>query len=365
MVDKLKGATHRRRTALPQETHRRHRSTEGMNKRSLALVTTTAACVLALGVPKLAPAATPADPAESVVLITVRSASGEGAGTGMVLTASGEVLTNYHVVEGSSEVSVTIPATGKTYSATVVGHDASRDVALLQLQDAEGLATITPDQDVVSTGDTLTAMGNASGGGELVAASGQVTALNQQVTVDDGNGGTETLTGVIETNAGAVPGDSGGPMFDSEGEVTGMTTAGSQTVTRDPGGMRGAGRSMPITTVSYAVPISDALAVVDQIRSGTETATTRIGAKAYLGITVAPAAGVWVNSVLADGPAAEAGLVAGSTITSLDGQAVVSQSDLAGLLAQLEPGQQVTLTWVDPSGSRRRGTIALGTSQVN
>ena len=105
-----------------------------MNKRSLALVTTTAACVLALGVPKLAPAATPADPAESVVLITVRSASGEGAGTGMVLTASGEVLTNYHVVEGSSEVSVTIPATGKTYSATVVGHDASRDVALLQLR---------------------------------------------------------------------------------------------------------------------------------------------------------------------------------------------------------------------------------------
>ena len=243
--------------------------------------------------------------------------------------------------------------------------DASRDVALLQLQDAAGLATITPDRDVVSAGDTLTAMGNASGGGELVAASGQVTALNQKVTVDDGNGGTETLTGVIETNAGAVPGDSGGPMFDSEGEVTGMTTAGSQTVTRDPGGMRGAGRSMPITTVSYAVPISDALAVVDQIRSGTETATTRIGAKAYLGITVAPAAGVWVNSVLADGPAAEAGLVAGSTITSLDGQAVVSQSDLAELLAQLEPGQQVTLTWVDPSGSRRSGTIALGTSQVN
>lgn len=334
-----------------------------MLKTTRALVALTAAFTLAVTVPTLAPAATPADPAESIVLISARTTGGEGAGTGMVLTASGEVLTNYHVVKGSTEVEVELPATGRTYTARVVGHDASSDVALLQLQDAAGLATITPDRDALAVGDTLTAIGNASGGGELVAASGQVTALDQQVTVGDDNGGTETLTGVIETNAGAVPGDSGGPMFDSEGEVAGMTTAGSQVVTRGPRGGRGAARE--VTTTSYAVPIADALAVVEQIRSGQETDTTRIGAKAYLGITVAPASGVVVNSVLPEGPAAAAGLTPGGLITSLDGHAVVGQADLAALLDRLEPGQPVRVAWIDRTGSRRSGTVTLGESPVN
>lgn len=373
-----------------------------MKRSSLTLIALAGVCALALAVPTMAPelsealphpaaaSPTPAadtptraatttttnaassaptspstDQRQGVVLIGTKISGGQAAGTGMVLTSSGDVLTNYHVVKGSTQVRVEVAATGKVFTANVIGHDASRDVALLKLEGASGLATITPDPDAVAIGDTLTAVGNASGGGELVAASGRVTALGQHVTVSDDNGGTETLTGVIETTAGAVPGDSGGPMFDAQGEVAGMTTAGSQTVTRGPGRGGRHSSAAPVTTVSYAVPISDALAVVDQIRSGQESGTVRIGAKAYLGITVAPASDVLVNSVVSGGPAADAGLTAGSVITSLDGQAVVSQDELATALGQLEPGQKVRVGWTDPNGSRRSATVALGQSPLN
>lgn len=369
-------------------------------KQSLTLATLAGACALALAVPSVSPRladpltpATPAAPAASasaepstpaasspstvaetttggptddqtrgVVLITTETVTGTGAGTGMVLTASGQVLTNYHVVEGSTAIEVEVVDTGGTYAATVVGHDASRDVALLQLEDASGLATITPDDDALVVGDALTAVGNASGGGELVAAAGTVTALEQQVTVGDGSGGSETLTGVIQTSAAAVPGDSGGPMFDAEGEVAGMTTAGSQTVTRGPRGTR---EPQAVTTVSFAVPIDDALAVVAAVRAASETDTVRIGPRAYLGIMLAGESGLQVGSVVADGPAASAGLTADATITSLGGTPVASHDELAAVLGTLEPGQEVTLAWTDATGAAHAATVGLGASPVN
>lgn len=308
-----------------------------------------------------ATAAVTAAQSKGIVLIASQVSGGEAAGTGMVLTADGQVLTNYHVVQGSTAVMVEIVDTGATYPATVVGHDATRDVALLQLTGASGLATITPDADQVALGQALTAVGNASGGGSLVAATGSVTGLEQQVTVSNDNGGTETLNGVIETNAGAVPGDSGGPMFDAQGEVLGMTTAGSQTVTRSPRG----GRGQANTTTSYAVPIADALSVITQIRTGQETATVQIGAKGYLGISVAQASSLVVASVEAGGPSARAGLTVGSSITSLNGTSVSSQSDLSSVLDGLNPGAKAKLTWVDASGAAHSATVTLGSSPVN
>ncbi|QIK71807.1 PDZ domain-containing protein [Propioniciclava coleopterorum] len=299
---------------------------------------------------------------KGIVLITTRVGSGEAAGTGMVLTPDGQVLTNYHVVQGSTQVEVEVADTGRTYAATVVGHDATRDVALLQLKDASGLATITPDADQVAVGQSLTAVGNASGGGSLVAAPGSVTALNQQVTVNNDNGGTETLTGVIATDAGAVPGDSGGPMFDAQGEVLGMTTAGSQTVTRSP---RGTAQGTATTTTSYAVPIADALSVVQQIRTGRESGSVQVGARAYLGVSVLPTPALTVASVVSGGPAAEAGITVGSIITSLQGTRVASQDDLSGILDGLDPGAKATVTWVDADGAQHRATLTLGASPVN
>ena len=302
-----------------------------------------------------------AQQSQGIVLIAAQTSGGEAAGTGMVLTSDGQVLTNYHVVEGSTRLQATVASTGEVYRATVVGHDASKDVALLQLDRATGLATITPDADRVALGQPLTAVGNASGGGELVAATGTVTGLDQQVTVDDDFGGTETLTGVIETDAGAVPGDSGGPMFDAQGEVLGMTTAGSQRVTRGPRGTR----ATTTTTTSYAVPIADALAVVQQIRTGRESGTVQVGAKAYLGISVAQASSLVVASVEAGGPAAAAGLDAGAQITSLGGTAVSTHAGLSAVLAQLDPGAKAKLTWVDASGAAHSAIVTLGSSPVN
>lgn len=294
-----------------------------------------------------------------VVLIESTTLSGGGAGTGMVLTASGQVLTNYHVVEGSTSLTATVADTGKQYAATVVGWDAEQDVALLQLQDASGLATVTLDDDDLAVGDALTAVGNAEGGGALVAASGRVTALNQQVTVSN-EGRAETLTGAIQTDAGAEPGDSGGPMFDDEGEVAGMTTAGGQTTTAVPGRR---GPALTATSVSYAVPIEDAMGVIDQIRAGHEAGTVRIGPRAYLGISVGSQSLV-VASVVEGGPAATAGLQAGSVITSIGGSAVTTHDELSAALDALEPDQAVSVTWTDAGGVRHTATVTLGSSPV-
>src|SRR5215210_4858708 len=200
---------------------------------------------------------------QGVVLIDTQLSyeGAAGAGTGVVLTSGGEVLTNYHVVEGATAISVTLATTGRTYPASVVGHSATSDVALLQLEDASGLPTATLDDDSVALGDAVTAVGNAGGTGTLTAADGRVTDLSSSITTaSEGSVASESLRGLIETDADVVAGDSGGPLLDAEGEVVGIDTAASSGTSSS-------------TIDGYAIPIGDALSVVRQIRSGTETAT--------------------------------------------------------------------------------------------
>ncbi|HOC13166.1 MAG TPA: trypsin-like peptidase domain-containing protein [Propionicimonas sp.] len=292
--------------------------------------------------------------AAGVVLIEAETASGLAAGTGMILTADGRVLTNYHVVAGSTKLAVTDAVSGNTYSATVVGFDQTKDVALLQLKDASGLNTVTIDDDPVDVGDAVAAVGNANGGGELVKAPGEVTGTDQDLTVSSDSpwGNTEDLTGLIETDAGAVPGDSGGPMFDDENEVLGMTTAGS---TREG--------------TSYAVPIATALAVVEQVESGKDAGTVRVGPAGFLGIKVADAdqrsAGKTITEVVADSPAAKAGVKAGSTLTRVGDTTIKASTNLATVIRALEPGQQVSIEWTASNGSQKEATVTLGSSPVN
>lgn len=292
-----------------------------------------------------------------VVLIESQmSGGGTGAGTGMVLTADGQVLTNYHVVEQSTAVQVTIATSGETYTATVIGHDATRDVALLQLTDASGLQTVTLDDDPVSVGDQVTAVGNSKGAGRLTSASGSVLEVEASITVasETDPNGSESLTGVIATDASAVPGDSGGPMYDAEGEVLGMTTAGSQTQTR---------RGGTTTVASFAVPIATAMKVVNQVRTGQSSGSVIVGGKAYLGVSVA--SGTTVTSVSAGTPAASAGLAAGDRITALNGTPVASQAELAAALGEVRPGDRASLSWTDTSGAKRTASVVLATSPVN
>ncbi|GIG22487.1 serine protease [Cellulomonas chitinilytica] len=294
----------------------------------------------------------PATDDQQVGVVTIASTlgyqGGESEGTGMVLTSGGLVLTNNHVVEGATAVQVTVESTGTTYEATVVGYDASADVALLQLKDASGLKTVTLDDDNgVTTGDTVTAIGNAEGGGDLVAASGDVTGTDQTMTARTSSSSGETLSGLIEFSAAVVSGDSGGPVLDDEGEVVGMTTAASV------GGT---------TTVGYAIDIVDALAVAHQIQSGTETGTVQIGLPAFLGVGLAQdtGAGAVVQGVIDGTPAATAGLGAGDVITAVDGTAITSSDDLQNALSSHEPGDTVTLTWTDAqTGASQQATVTL------
>lgn len=157
------------------------------------------------------------------------------AGTGIVLSSDGEILTNHHVVEGATEISVTDLGNGKTYAASVVGYDATHDIAVLKLKDASGLETAKiGDSSKVALGDQVVGIGNAGGvGGTPSFAPGKVTALNQAITATDESGADpEQLTGLIQTDANIQAGDSGGPLANASGEVVGVDTAGG---TNNPG----------------------------------------------------------------------------------------------------------------------------------
>jgi S1-C subfamily serine protease len=298
-------------------------------------------------------AQTDATDAQSVGIVLINTElgyeSGEAAGTGIILTSDGEILTNNHVIEGSTEITVTIASTGKTYSATVVGNDPTNDVAVIQLENASGLEVADLDtSDSVAIGDEVTGVGNSEGQGYLSAAAGTVTALDQEITVSDElTSAGKQLDGLIETDAPIVSGDSGGPLLDSDGEVIGIDTAASSN-TQNPTG--------------YAIPIADALEIVDQIESGVETDTVNIGYPAFLGVqlgTSTTTTGVAIGGVIENTPAADAGLAAGDTITEFDGVAVATSTALSAAVAAHEPGDAAQVTWIDASGETHTATVTL------
>jgi S1-C subfamily serine protease len=284
--------------------------------------------------------------------------SAEAAGTGVVLASDGLVVTNNHVVEGATEITVTIGTTGATYTAEVVGTDATADVAVLQLQDAAGLtaAALDDDTQAVAVGDAVTAVGNAEGGGVLLAAAGTVTGTEESITTQsEGVSPGESLTGLIEVDADVVSGDSGGPLLDDEGEVIGLTTAASS-------------GSSDIT--GYAIPVEDVLDVVTQIVAGEDSDTITLGYPAFLGVqlatgatttpgSVGTTAGATIAGVVDGTPAAEAGLAAGGTVTAVDGTAVADADALSTLLATYAPGDQVTLIWTAADGTAQTATVTL------
>jgi S1-C subfamily serine protease len=293
----------------------------------------------------------------------------EAAGTGIVLTSGGEVLTNYHVVEGATSIKVTIATTGKTYTATVVGHDQTDDIALLQLKDASKLTVAKVDEDTVKKGGAVTAVGNAGGTDSLTAARGAILSLSAAITTEsEGSTAGETLEGLIETDADVVAGDSGGPLYDSEKEVIGIDTAAS---------------TGPQIN-GYAIPIETALTVVKQILTGKATSTVQIGAGAYLGIEVSSqltdeqqgypgedsgwnqtnASGADIAGVVADGPAAKAGLQTGDTITALGGTAGTSAEAISTLLGNYQPGDHVKVSWTHSEGENHSATVILAASPI-
>jgi S1-C subfamily serine protease len=210
-------------------------------------------------------------------LVNITSSLGEPgtgvAGTGIVLDSSGEVLTNNHVIRGATSIAVTDVGNGQTYPATVIGHDAKHDIAVLQLQGASGLETASiGDSSDLAVGDEIAAIGNAGGrGGTPSATVGTVTVLDRAVTVSDSaTGGVEQLAGLFQFTALVQPGDSGGPLVNTAGQVIGVVTAAS--VGFGPSGGEG-----------FAIPINDAIAISKHIHAGTASTTLKRGPIDVLG----------------------------------------------------------------------------------
>lgn len=301
-----------------------------------------------------ATAATDEEKAGVVTIVSTLNydASYKSAGTGMILTSGGLILTNNHVVQGATSIQVTVESTGETHTADVVGTDATNDVAVLKLQDATGLTPVSFDSsDDVATGDVVHSTGNAEGTGDLVTAQGTVLATDQSITVQSESGsGTESLSGLIEVDADVVSGDSGGPLRDSDGDVVGIVTAASQ------------GSS---TITGYAIPIDHALSIAKQIQSGTGSSTVQIGLPAFLGAQISSTAtgttgGVTIAGTVEGSAAASAGLVAGDVITAIDGTTVADSSALTAAIQAHDSGDQVSVTWTDTAGTSHTATVTLG-----
>jgi S1-C subfamily serine protease len=334
-----------------------------------------------------------------IINTTLQYSSEQAAATGMVISSDGLVLTNNHVIEDSTSISART-ATGRTYTAKVLGYDVTGDIALIKLQGASGLRTIPiGNSSAVKTGDSVVAMGNAEGQSAIVPAAGQVTALNQTVTAGDQGGSItqETLHHMIQTNANIVSGDSGGPLANSAGQVIGMDTAGND-----------GGFAVQQSSAGYAIPIAAALAVAQQIAQGQASSTVTIGYPPFMGVfigqgsnsdpqaqaeqqnggngfggfggsggsgsqgcytsdrnLVAPQnianvnSGTLILGTVCNSPAAAAGMTAGSVITAVNGQAIGSPESLTGIVSKFAPGTTIKVTWVSPSGQRSVSSITL------
>jgi putative serine protease PepD len=268
------------------------------------------------------------------------SAQGGGTaqGTGFIYDTKGDIVTNDHVISGSSSVSVKL-SDGSTYKATVVGTDPSTDLAVLHIDaPASKLVPLAlADSSKVSIGDGVVAIGNPFGLDGSVT-SGIVSALNREIVAPDDT----PIEGAIQTDAAINHGNSGGPLLNLQGQVIGVTSQ----IQSDSGGNDGVGFAVPSNTVS---------SIASQLIS------TGKAQHALLGVNVKTAAsgGVTVSAVSAGSGAASAGLKAGDVITAVDGTKVTTAEKLRAIIAGDKPGDKITLT-ITRNGSSQTLTATLG-----
>jgi S1-C subfamily serine protease len=298
-------------------------------------------------------AATAISPA--IVDINVTLNDGEGAGTGIVLTPNGEILTNNHVIAGATSITATDVGNGKTYKAVVVGYDRANDVAVLQLQDASGLATAKIAAAAAKVGDAVVGVGNAEGlGGTPSWAAGTVTALNRSITATSEDGSSpETVGGLLQSSTPIQPGDSGGPLVNAAGEVVGMDTAGEFS------------SQYSAASAAYAVPITKALSIANDIAKGDSSHGAHIGTTPIIGVMIRSdratgSSGVLIDDVVSGGPAAKAGLAGGDTITAIDSTKVSSATALTDALLKHKAGDPVAVSYLDQNGAKHTVTVTLG-----
>ena len=295
---------------------------------------------------------------------TTLSGGGEGAGTGMIISSSGDVLTNNHVIANATSIHVEIVGDGSDHTAKVIGYDVADDVALIRINNVSGLDTIPiGDPDNVQVDDDIVVVGNALGrGGDPTRTPGTVVALHSQITATDADGSNaETLANMIQVEADVQPGDSGGALVGNDGTVVGMTTAASVTGFRFQQSTAGEG---------YAIRIDKAIGITQQIKKGDEVDGVHVGGRALLGVSItdnsgfglggsSSADGAIVQGVGRDTPAQDAGIQEGDVIVSIGDETIGSSRDLQDVMNGYHPGDKVSVGWVDGSGDTQHATLEL------
>jgi len=270
-------------------------------------------------------------------------------GTGMIITHSGEVVTNNHVIAGATRITVTLYGKTKSIPARLVGADPTDDIALLQIENPPpDLPTVTFGRSsLLQVGDAVIAIGNALGlsAGTPTVTSGIVSALGRTVQAGSASGGgaTETLTDMIQTDAAINSGNSGGPLVDSAGQVIGMNTA----VAASSAG------NAPAQNIGFAIPSDRITALLPELRRG----GTIQAASAFLGVEIisltpqlrqaygfVPTSGAVVASVVSGSPAAAAGIQQGDVIVGFNSAPITSAQSLVNAVRAAKPGQSVRIT---------------------
>ncbi|NEW43965.1 PDZ domain-containing protein [Nocardia cyriacigeorgica] len=299
------------------------------------------------------------------VLVNINASTrpfGAGAaGSGIVLTADGQVLTSHHVVKGAETVKVTRVSDGLVYEAEVLGYDSSTDIALLDLV---GAADLTTARIGTSSGvrlrDEVLAIGNAGGTGAPTAVAGRISDLDSTIlALNSADLSRKALTGMVEITAAVSSGQSGGALADHAGAVIGVIAAASGDHDDDDPATQA--QRPP---VGYAVPIDTAMRVVRQIRSGTPTETVHIGPTATLGVLISDArpSGARVDVAIYGLPAHDAGLADGEIISAIDGRAITTARALRAAINKLKPNDVIELRVTGPGGERTvRVVLAAGT----
>jgi S1-C subfamily serine protease len=277
----------------------------------------------------------------SVVLIT----TDVGLGSGIIYNSGGDIVTNDHVIAGTSALAVTL-SSGRQYPATVQGAFPPDDVAVIRIHAAGIRPASFANSSKLAVGDFAMAIGNPLGLTSSVT-NGIVSALGRTVTEPGGN----AIPGMIQTSAPINPGNSGGALVSLSGQVIGIPTLAAST-----------SRTAPAPGIGFAVSSNTARFIADQIIQHGKVVNS---GRAYLGVTVSSlpnggGGGVAVADVQAGGPAGDAGIRPGDTIIALDGTATPNADALATALAELKPGQTVSLELARAAGTKQTVMVTLG-----
>ena len=272
-----------------------------------------------------------------------------GAGSGVIISSDGYILTCAHVVDGASTITVTIG--DKDYTATLVGEDTTSDIAVIKI-DADGLTPATVgNSDSLKVGQSVMAVGNPLGELGGTVTGGMISALNRSVTIQ-GSSSVNTMS-LIQMDASVSPGNSGGGLFTMNGELVGIVNAKSS--------------SSDAEGLGFAIPINDAIKVAQELlENGYVTGRPYLGIT-YLAVTDAQTAsqlgvnayGVYVVEVVKGGPAEKAGLQAGDRIVSVDGTEIASKDDLGTLMQKHAAGDTLSIT-IARDGQMQTVNVTLG-----